>query len=73
MTVIFILTVIYILTVVYILIVVSSSLSDSSQQHSPHFYLMYVYVNKLGRNDLITANKLTHYLPKRSKSDTQTD
>ena len=45
-----------------------SSLSDSSPQHSPHFYFhvifisaysavqvkIYAYVNMLGKNDLIT-------------------
>ena len=63
-----VLTDVFILTVVYIQTVVSS-LSDSSQQHSPHFYFhvifisayptvrvnIYAYVNMLGRNDLITA------------------
>ena len=52
-----------------------SSLSDSSQQHSPHFYFhaifisaysavrvkIYAYVNMLGRNDQL----LTMYLPER--------
>ena len=64
-----ILTVVYpkvVLLVVYILTVVSS-LSDSSQQHGPHFYFhaifisaysavrvkIYIYVNMLGINDLL--------------------
>ena len=61
-----VLTVVFILRVVYILS--GSSLSNSSQQHSPHFYFhvifisaysavvrvkIYAYVNILGRNDLI--------------------